>query len=304
MPCPGATETFFKVLLRRPPGVVKAGAYGESDVAEAETRRGETVGIVGRRRLVLRCRSCPSSPNRRWSWWQPGSVHTAAGPRRARTDSAPNAEHRSPTCRGGSARRGAPGETRAQADQCQPRGAAVAHAPVATCAAVEAARGDITEAGGGGRSWWSCRDALHGGGRGRRSTRGRCSASAVRRAPDPRRDPISEPSPAEAVSGGERTAATRAAWAPPGVRNRGGRCEGSAKRGEDRSTHAEPGQLGVGQRVAGHAAGADTNVRVVPTGTSVSLDAGRTKNGAASARTRNVATWSGEDVGALDSFLS
>ncbi len=141
------TETFFWSFCDDYVELVKAHAYGESDAAGTDSSRA-TLAIALSMLHRLFAPFMPFVTEEVWSWWQPGSVHTARWPEAGEVGIHASADIE--VLRVAAEVLGA--VRRAKTEHKRSMRARVAllvvHASVATCAAVEAARGDITEAGG------------------------------------------------------------------------------------------------------------------------------------------------------------
>jgi valyl-tRNA synthetase len=141
------TESFFWSFCDDYVELVKARAYGECDAPGADSARA-TLAIA---LSVLHRLFAPFMPfvtEEVWSWWQPGSVHVARWPEVGEVGMFAGADTEVLRVAAevlGAVRR----EKTTHKRSMRARVALlVVHAPVATCAAVEAARGDITDAGG------------------------------------------------------------------------------------------------------------------------------------------------------------
>jgi valyl-tRNA synthetase len=141
------TESFFWSFCDDYVELVKSRAYGEADTAGADSARA-TLAIALSVLLRLFAPFMPFVTEEVWSWWQPGSVHAATWPEVGEVEVHAGADTEVLTVAAevlGAVRR----EKTAHKRSMRARVALlVVHAPTATCAAIEAARGDITDAGG------------------------------------------------------------------------------------------------------------------------------------------------------------
>ncbi len=142
-----ATEAFFWMFCDDYVELVKTRAYGEEDPAGADSARA-TLGLALSVLHRLFAPFLPFVTEEVWRWWQPGSVHRAAWPNAA--ELGPHAEG-DPSVLGvaaevlGAARRAKTAEKRsmrARVSELKVSG------PPSALAAVEAARRDLTDAGG------------------------------------------------------------------------------------------------------------------------------------------------------------
>ena len=209
------TETFFWSFCDDYLELVKTRAYGEGDPVGADSARATlAVALSALHRLFAPF--LPFVTEEAWSWWQEGSVHRAPWPDRTDIGAGAGGDAVVLTVAAevlGAVRR----EKTAHKRSMRARVALLTvTGPEATLAAVEAARGDLVDAGGVDELVLAPGDALsRGGGAGRRGL--------TRRVRDRRQDP-----PSDSVS--ERTRPRSHSARHPELRQRPAPLPGSPPR--------------------------------------------------------------------------
>jgi valyl-tRNA synthetase len=140
-------ETFFWSFCDDYVELVKTRAYGESDTAAADSARA-TLALALSVQLRLFAPFLPFVTEEVWRWWQPGSVHRAAWPTVGEFEGAAGGDLSVLQVAGevlGAIRRAKTTEKRSM--RAKVRRLTVS-GPADVLVAVEAARGDLTDAGG------------------------------------------------------------------------------------------------------------------------------------------------------------
>ena len=140
-------EAFFWSFCDDYVELVKTRAYGEGDAAAADSARA-TLALALSVQLRLFAPFLPFVTEEVWRWWQPGSVHRAAWPSVSELEGAASGEWSVLQVAGdvlGAIRRAKTTEKRSM--RAKVRRLAVS-GPADVLKAVEAARGDLTDAGG------------------------------------------------------------------------------------------------------------------------------------------------------------
>jgi valyl-tRNA synthetase len=141
------TETFFWSFCDDYVELVKTRAYGESDAAGAASARA-TLALALSALIRLFAPSLPFVTEEVWSWWQEGSVHRAPWPEVAEVGRLAEADRSVLAVAAevlGAVRREKTANKRSMRARV---GRLTVTGPPAALAAVQAARGDITDAGG------------------------------------------------------------------------------------------------------------------------------------------------------------
>jgi valyl-tRNA synthetase len=142
-----ATEAFFWSFCDDYVELVKTRAYGEGEAGGADSARA-TLGVALSVLLRLFAPFLPFVTEEVWHWWQPGSVHRAAWPTVAELGEAAHADPAVLTVTAevlGAVRRA---KTAGKRSMRAPVARLTVAGPAATLAAIEAARGDLIDAGG------------------------------------------------------------------------------------------------------------------------------------------------------------